>query len=138
MAEKKETLAIDPTPSFETASPAHEDQSAHPNQSDNVVTNYLQGWSLHVVTIAYATLGNGRKRWLNYTRLCLAHFLASLEVSIVATSLVAITDDLQNFGESSWIVTAYMLTYTGTVILSAARVVNHLFCRVPNYLGKIE
>lgn len=46
-------------------------------------------------------------------RLCLAVFLASLEVSIVSTSLVAVTDDLKGFGYSSWIISAYMLTYTG-------------------------
>ena len=45
----------------------------------------------------------------------MAIFLASLEVSIVATSLVAVTDDLQGFRQSSWIVTAYMLTYTGII-----------------------
>ena len=36
-----------------------------------------------------------------------------MEVSIVATSLLAITSDLQGFDQSSWIVTSYMLTYTG-------------------------
>lgn len=46
-------------------------------------------------------------------RLCLALFLVSLEVSIVSTSLVAITNDLQGFGQFSWLVTAYLLTYTG-------------------------
>jgi MFS family permease len=46
-------------------------------------------------------------------RLCLALFLVSLEVSIVSTSLVAITNSLQGFSQSSWIVTAYLLTYTG-------------------------
>ncbi len=49
-------------------------------------------------------------------RLCLAVFLASLEVSIVATSLVAITDGLKGFGQSSWIISVYMLIYTGRLI----------------------
>ena len=46
-------------------------------------------------------------------RLSLAVFLPSMEVSIVATSLLAITNELQGFDQSSWIVTSYMLTYTG-------------------------
>ena len=46
--------------------------------------------------------------------LCLATFLATLEVSIIATSLVAITSDLRGLNQSSWLVTAYMLTYSGT------------------------
>lgn len=103
MAEKEQASSTEPTPSSETAPPAVGDRPVHPNESDEIVTNYLKGWSLHVVTIA----------------LCLAHFLSSLEVSIVATSLVAITDDLRGFSESSWIVTAYLLTYTGFLIIWA-------------------
>ncbi|CAD6570392.1 MAG: hypothetical protein ASARMPREDX12_003478 [Alectoria sarmentosa] len=103
MAEKEATLQTKPTSSSEIPFPVYGDRSAHPNESDDIVTNYLNGWSLHVVTIA----------------LCLALFLASLEVSIVATSLIAITDDLQGFSESSWIVTSYMLTYTGFLIIWA-------------------
>lgn len=49
--------------------------------------------------------------------LSLGLFLVSLEVSIVATSLVAISDDLKGFDKSSWIVTAYLLTYTGKTLL---------------------
>lgn len=39
----------------------------------------------------------------------------NLEVSIVSTSLVAVTDDLQGFRRSNWIVTGYLVTYTGKV-----------------------
>lgn len=34
-------------------------------------------------------------------------------MTIVSTSLVSITDNLHGFGRSSWIVAAYLLTYTG-------------------------
>lgn len=40
-------------------------------------------------------------------------FVATLEVSIVSTSLETIADDLGAFRDSSWIVIAYLLTYTG-------------------------
>ena len=44
----------------------------------------------------------------------LSLFIATLEISIVSTSLVTITDDFHAFGSSIWIVIAYLLTYTGT------------------------
>lgn len=46
-------------------------------------------------------------------RLCLSIFLVNFEISIVSTSLVSIVDDLHDFGRSSWVVTVYLLTYTG-------------------------
>ena len=36
-----------------------------------------------------------------------------MEISIVSTSLVAITDDLHGFSQTGWIVVAYLITYTG-------------------------
>ncbi|KAF1958519.1 MFS multidrug transporter-like protein [Byssothecium circinans] len=64
---------------------------------------YIQGWRLHAITVA----------------LCLSIFLASLEVSIVATSLVSISNSLRSFERNSWIVNAYMLTYTSFLIIWA-------------------
>ena len=49
----------------------------------------------------------------NVYSLCLILFLTSLEISIVATSLVSMADDLNSFNNYSWVVTAYILTYTG-------------------------
>lgn len=54
---------------------------------------------------------------VNSDSLCLAVFLPGLEATIVATSLLSITNDLHGFDQSSWIITAYMLTYTGEVVL---------------------
>ncbi|KAF2446031.1 major facilitator superfamily transporter [Karstenula rhodostoma CBS 690.94] len=45
--------------------------------------------------------------------LCLCLFLSTLESTVIGTALVAITNDLQGFNISSWIVTSYLLTYTG-------------------------
>ncbi|KAJ6108584.1 major facilitator superfamily domain-containing protein [Penicillium sp. IBT 18751x] len=47
----------------------------------------------------------------------LALFLTGIEATIVSTSLVTIVDDLQNFEQSSWIVTSYLLTYTGFMVI---------------------
>jgi len=43
----------------------------------------------------------------------LANFLPNVEATITATSLVSITNELHGFEKSSWIITSYMLTYTG-------------------------
>lgn len=37
----------------------------------------------------------------------------NFEITVVSTSLVTITNDLDGFGHSSWIVTGYLFTYTG-------------------------
>ncbi|PLB52350.1 MFS multidrug transporter [Aspergillus steynii IBT 23096] len=42
-------------------------------------------------------------------------YLVNLEVTIVSTSLVTITDDLGGFDKTSWIVTAYLTTFTGFI-----------------------
>ncbi|KAI9644355.1 hypothetical protein NHQ30_007712 [Ciborinia camelliae] len=63
----------------------------------------LQGWRLYGTTFS--------------ANACV--FLANLEVAIVSTSLVAITDDLKSFARSTWIITAYILTYTGFLIIWA-------------------
>ena len=39
--------------------------------------------------------------------------LANLEIPIVITALVGITDDLGGFQRASWIVAAYLLGYVG-------------------------
>ncbi|KAF5868960.1 putative efflux pump antibiotic resistance protein [Botrytis fragariae] len=46
-------------------------------------------------------------------QMCLSLFLSQLEAKIVSTSLVSITDSLRAFSISSWVVTVYLLTYTG-------------------------
>ncbi|PVI04203.1 MFS general substrate transporter [Periconia macrospinosa] len=46
-------------------------------------------------------------------------FKSQLAARWVGTALVAITDDLQNFVISSWIVTSYLLTYTGFLTVLA-------------------
>ena len=46
----------------------------------------------------------------------LSLFIATLEVSIVSTSLVTITNEFHAFGSSTWIVIAYLLTYTGSYL----------------------
>ncbi|KAL3448147.1 major facilitator superfamily domain-containing protein [Aspergillus insuetus] len=49
----------------------------------------------------------------------IAIFLPNLEVSIVSTALVTITNDLQGFNKTGWVVVAYLVTYTGFIIIWA-------------------
>ncbi|TVY80405.1 MFS thioclapurine efflux transporter tcpA [Lachnellula suecica] len=66
-------------------------------------TVYLKGLQLHSVTVAVA----------------LAIFLTNLEIPIVTTALISITNDLQGFNNVNWIITSYLLGYVGVVILWA-------------------
>ena len=49
----------------------------------------------------------------------LCMLLVNIEVSIVGTSLVSITDDLHGFRQSGWVVTGYLVTYTSMIIVWA-------------------
>ncbi|KAL4778560.1 major facilitator superfamily domain-containing protein, partial [Aspergillus varians] len=60
---------------------------------------------------------HGLQLWAVGFGLLLSLFLPSLEVSIVSTSLVSVTDDLHGFDQSTWVITAYLLTYTGFLMI---------------------
>lgn len=58
--------------------------------------------------------------------LCL--FSVNLEVSIVSTALIAIANDLDGFDQTGWVVTGYLLTYTGkSEIHASTRIVDNRF-----------
>ncbi|KAF7879093.1 hypothetical protein EAF04_000293 [Stromatinia cepivora] len=78
-----------------------EDEYNDPN--GNPKKGHLTGWRLKITILA----------------VCLGLFLPNFEVSIVSTSLVSITNDLKGFGQASWVVTAYLITYTGFFIVWA-------------------
>ncbi|OIW28775.1 MFS general substrate transporter [Coniochaeta ligniaria NRRL 30616] len=63
----------------------------------------MTGWRLYVLTFA----------------LCLSLFLSTLETTIVSTSLISITDALGGFDERDWVVTSYLITYTGFLVIYA-------------------
>ena len=48
--------------------------------------------------------------WL---RLYLGLFLVIMEMTIVSAALVAITDELHDFKHATWIINAYILTWSG-------------------------
>ncbi|OTB01301.1 hypothetical protein M426DRAFT_14609 [Hypoxylon sp. CI-4A] len=65
--------------------------------------SYITGWRLYAITAGIS----------------LGLFLVNFEVTIVSTALVSITNDLDNYNRSSWVITAYLLTYTGCLVLWA-------------------
>ncbi|KAF7899502.1 hypothetical protein EAF00_003838 [Botryotinia globosa] len=80
-----------------------EDSGTISDQSASDGTRYLSGWRLGLLTLG----------------LCLSLMLSSLDITIVSTSLVTISDDLQAFDQSSWIVNSYLATYFSALIIWA-------------------
>ncbi|KAM0131600.1 hypothetical protein ACHAO1_007201 [Botrytis cinerea] len=71
--------------------------------SDGVDFQYLKGLRLHLITAA----------------ICMTLFLTNLEIPIVTTALISITNDLHHFGQDNWIISAYMLGYVSMLIIWA-------------------
>jgi hypothetical protein len=70
--------------------------------------------------------------------LCL--YLVNIEVTIVSTSLVTITNELLGFDRANWVVAGYLITYTGTVsihILISFQISDRV-PRVYNYLDQAK
>ncbi|KAF2649123.1 MFS general substrate transporter [Lophiostoma macrostomum CBS 122681] len=61
----------------------------------------------------------GIRFWLVIVAVSLALFLANLEIPIVTTSLVAITNDFGGFEDVSWIIGSYLLGYAGFIVIFA-------------------
>ncbi|KIL87403.1 hypothetical protein FAVG1_09109 [Fusarium avenaceum] len=78
---------------------AEEDQTTQTNDE----RKYLTGWRLHCLSAAL---------WISL-------FLSTLETTIVSTALVSITNALNGFILRDWIVTSYLLTYTGFLVIYA-------------------
>ncbi|KAK0667281.1 multidrug resistance protein 3 [Cercophora samala] len=74
--------------------------SEQQQQQDAKPLHYLEGARLHAVTVGLA----------------LGLFLVNFEITIVSTALVSITSELQEFKRSSWIITAYLLTYVAGLV----------------------
>jgi MFS family permease len=53
----------------------------------------------------------GHKLWLINAGLIIPIFLVTLESTVISTAIVDITDELCGYSKSSWLFTAYMLTY---------------------------
>ncbi|KAF2179434.1 MFS general substrate transporter [Zopfia rhizophila CBS 207.26] len=74
----------------------------------------------------------GPRLYLIIIATCIAIFLTNLEVPIVTTSLVNITNDFGGFGKAPWIVSSYLLGYVGVVIIFSK--ISDIFGRKPIFI----
>lgn len=77
--------------------------------------NYLKGWRLHFLSLrsSLRKSSSSSHQADEGRSVSLLFFLVNIEVSIVGTSLISITDDLHSFKQGGWVVTGYLITYTG-------------------------
>ncbi|KAI1139297.1 putative multidrug resistance protein fnx1 [Hypoxylon sp. FL0543] len=62
---------------------------------------------------------HGPRFWFISAALAIMMFLTNLEVPVVITALVAITDDLSGFENVGWIVASYLLGYVAVIVICA-------------------
>ena len=98
----------------------HEDtlkrDDAIPKTESSYTSQHLHGLRLLFTTIGFVgaipeLMHPTDKPWPD--SIMIPTFLVNFEVPVVSTSLVAITNDLNAFSQTSWIVTGYLVTYTG-------------------------
>ena len=76
--------------------------------------SYPKGIRFWLITFAWAGRSDLRdNNEANLVRISIALFLTNLEIPIVTTSIVTITDDLGGFDKASWIISSYLLGYVG-------------------------
>ncbi|PVI05167.1 MFS multidrug transporter-like protein [Periconia macrospinosa] len=71
--------------------------------ADRPEIHYLTGIRFHLIVAAIA----------------ISLFLTNLEIPVVTTALISITDDLGGLDHSAWVVSAYLLGYVGFLIIFA-------------------
>ncbi|KAI3324202.1 putative multidrug resistance protein fnx1 [Xylariaceae sp. AK1471] len=62
---------------------------------------------------------HGTRFWSICVAIAIMMFLVNLEVPVVITALVSITDDLQGFENVDWVVTSYLLGYVAVIVICA-------------------
>ncbi|KAI1102716.1 putative multidrug resistance protein fnx1 [Jackrogersella minutella] len=61
----------------------------------------------------------GARFWFMSMSMAIMMFMTNLEVPVVTTALVAITNDLQGFDISNWILASYLLGYVAVIVIFA-------------------
>ncbi|KAI1192552.1 major facilitator superfamily domain-containing protein [Nemania serpens] len=62
-------------------------------------------------------------------------FMVTFEIPVVATSIIAITDDLGGADNSSWLLTSYLLGYVAIIVISSK--LSDIYGRRPLYVSCI-
>ncbi|TGJ78863.1 hypothetical protein E0Z10_g9909 [Xylaria hypoxylon] len=82
--------------------------------------NYLKGRRLWLVFASYVEILHGTLIKVAFeVAIDLDIGLVTFEIPVVATSIVAITNDLGGADESSWLLTSYLLGYVAFIVLSS-------------------
>lgn len=105
----------------------HERGTVHSDPEKDLGVPVLEGWPLGSTVFAYVECKLLRRRCSYSVRLCLALLLATLDTTIISTSLITIASDLGHFDQASWIMVAYLLTYSGFLLI---------FTRLSDVLGR--
>ena len=79
--------------------------------------HYLEGWRLSFLSLRSVPCNSdfSAHQADEFRSVALLFFLVNIEVSIVGTSLISITDDLNSFKQGGWVVTGYLITYTSKI-----------------------
>jgi hypothetical protein len=64
----------------------------------------------------------GKRLYLINTGLIISMFIVQMDSSIISTSVVDITDQLGGYEKSSWLFTAYLITYCGEYFGQTTRI----------------
>jgi hypothetical protein len=109
--EKKTDYEITTTDTIELGvlSNPNDNSTEHKTQTDLVAAPGEPATCRHL---------SGRRLYILIFGLCLSLLLSTLETTIVSTSLVSITNALSGFEDRDWVVTSYLLTYTGNIMFS--------------------
>jgi hypothetical protein len=83
---------------------------------------YLQGLRLRLITAWYVLARTYFPlQKLMVLSICMVMFLSNLEIPVVTTALVGISDDLGEFKKASWVSTSYLLGYAGKAYESVVK-----------------
>lgn len=74
-------------------------------------------------------MGDDGSNTQNQISLGLNFFMVTMELTVVATAIVTISDDIGGFEYSSWVMTSYLLGYIALIIIFSK--LSDLFGRKP-------
>ncbi|KAF7949128.1 hypothetical protein EAE96_008297 [Botrytis aclada] len=95
------TLSENSIGESQTLTPNHQEVEKAHSVEDEVKTQFISGWRLYIITFG----------------LLLGVYLNHVEITILSTSTLAIANDLEGFTQTGWILSGYLITYTGFIVI---------------------
>ncbi|KAI0014643.1 MFS general substrate transporter [Xylariomycetidae sp. FL0641] len=78
----------------------------------------------------------GSRFWLVFFSIGMIMFLVTFEIPVVATSLVAITDDVGGVDERTWLLTSYLLGYVSFIVVACK--LSDIYGRQPVFIACVS